>query len=374
MEINAYVDSLLGYCVESILKVTRPRAIVLYGSLGRGEGTACGAPNGPALLSDIELGVVSRNLVAALPLRHLCKKLQEESLDVTLSFFLPRRFSTRVASNWALPSQFLTLEQYELLSGLRVLYGRDPRSENFVPVVTQIMPWDALRLVFNRVAEFLACLLETPVAGYRLAKSINKLLVACGDATLLLAGDYHHLLLERRYRLQALLQDPRVEGLPDRVDWGSVLAAYDWRLRPTNDTQTIALPSLINHAVFPVMRLCTRRILGWSFDDAGEFAARYLSSPNLKDCSRSFPGHPWLQSLLLSTKRCLHTRRWTMDVSLWKAVHEAYADLVCLLTSMCEGRSVLWLPAARIEPTLAGESRARGLGLVRRWEDLCCIL
>ena len=374
-QLNAHIGLLVRSIVERVLEITKPKSIILYGSFARGEGTVYKGDDDFKIFSDVEIGIVSRNVVRLPAIRRLNRDLRAEGTDVTLSFFLPRRFTTLVASNWALPSGSLTLEQYELMAGLRVLHGTDPRPNGTALLPSSIMRWDALRLLFNRAAELLDSLIEEPIVRDELLKASNKLLIACGDAALLLTNGYHYSYLERRQRLQAIVGEAALEDWPWGVNWGCVLKAYEWKLNPSHKTEAIVpLNTVASEALIPILHFCTEKIFGWSFRGIEEFREKYWGSPALKNCSRSFAGHPFLQNLLLAIKQILFSRNLGINASLWRVVHETYADLICTVVSICTNHSLSGEPLAELEPALASEVKTRSKSLLSRWHHLCCVL
>ena len=374
-QLNAHIGLLVRSIVERVLEITKPKSIILYGSFARGEGTVYKGDDDFKIFSDVEIGIVSRNVVRLPAIRRLNRDLRAEGTDVTLSFFLPRRFTTLVASNWALPSASLTLEQYELMTGLRVLYGTDPRPNGTALSPSSIMRWDALRLLFNRAAELLDSLIEEPIVRDELLKASNKLLIACGDAALLLTNGYHYSYLERRQRLQAIIGEAALEDWPWGVNWECVLKAYEWKLNPSHETEAIVpLRTVTSEALIPVLRFCTEKIFGWSFQEVRKFREQYLGSPALKNCSRSFAGHPFLQNLLLAIKQILYYRDLDVNTSLWKVVHETYADLICTVVSVCANHSLSGQSVDGLVSTLTGEAKTRSKSLLSKWHHLCCVL
>jgi hypothetical protein len=372
--VNAYVASIVHSLAERILEVITPISIILYGSFGRGEGTVRYQGGAFKIISDFEIGIVSRNVFRLSAIRKLNRNLLEEGADVTLSFLLPKRFTTLVTSNWALPSKFPTLEQYELLSGLRVLYGVDPRPNRIIASSSSIMPWDALRLVFNRVAELLASLIET-FSTPQILKPSNKLLIACGDAALILVKAYHYSYQERSLRLQSILDGVPPESWPLDVNWDCVMDAYRWKLNPTRERAAVVpLQVLIWEILVPILRFYTKEVFGWTFQDIEDFHEQYLNSPMLEYCSRSFAGHPFLQSALIAIKHKPFPHNRNSSYPLWKAVHKTYADLVSTLASLCSEHSLYGQLGSELAPVVTSEIRAKSQLLLRDWSDLCSVL
>lgn len=374
-QINAYVGSQVEYYLNRILAVIRPRAVVLYGSFGKGEGTVICDSNDINVLSDFEIGVVSADITKLPAVRRLGRELQGDGPDVTLSFLLPRRFNTRVASNWTLPSRRLTVEQYELIAGLRVLYGKDPRPSGAVLPSTSIMRWDGLRSIFNRVAELLASLTSVSANPNQIWMSMNKLLISCGDARLIVAKAYHHSYRERSGRIQSMILTPALAEWSNEANWRFIADAYEWKLNPTPvGSLSIGLGALIEEILLPVLRSYTNTVFGWSFQNTEEFRERYLGSSKLKNCSRSYIGYPLFQSILLAMKRGLGTKSWGFDPHLWKSVHSTYAELVSELTNICSRHRLSVRSGLALAPDLSPQERLNVDSVLLAWRDLCSVL
>jgi len=374
-QINAFVSSQVDYYLNRILGVIQPRAVVLYGSFGKGEGTVICDSNDIDVLSDFEIGVVSGDVTKLPALRRLGRDLQRDGPAVTLSFFLPRRFRTRVASNWTPPSRHLTLEQYELIAGLRVLNGKDPRPRGAVLSSSSIMRWDGLRTIFNRVADLLASLIALPVNPNQVWMSASKLLISCGDARLMVAKAYHHSYRERSVRLQSLVFTSSLENGPHQANWKSIADAYEWKLNPSQvGSLSIELEAIVEGVLLPVLRFYTDTVYGWTFQTAGEFRERYLNSSMLKNFSRSFIGYPLFQSVLISAKRGVATNIWSFAPGLWKTVHQTYANLVYELVTICGRHELSVQPHMALTPELRAEERLKTTSLLLAWRDLCLVL
>ena len=324
------IQSKLNDIVRQILDVIQPPTILLYGSLGRGEGTVINNPEtGIKILSDFEIGIVSGNITDFRYLKELRRKINSgNDVEVTLSFFLPTRFTHKISSNWSLfESKRVTLEQYDLVEGMRVLHGSDPRSQSLNLAASNIFPWDALRLIFNRSAELIISKHNPIKFAEDSDKPINKLLIACGDAVLLLSGNYHCSYALRREVIRENFKKESKKMYSD-VDWDMVLSGYNWKLNVSSSKfPPVRLEDIFANVYVPVLRYCTSEIFGWTFDSLDDFGNRYLDEKNLKYCSRLYPGQPLLQDGMLLIRSSLqHIINLKLLTS--KQAHGVFVEIV----------------------------------------------
>ncbi len=338
--VNQYISSRIGYYVESILKIINPIGIVLYGSLGRTEGTVVNIGNSYKLLSDFEIGVISRNIFDVLRLRRLNDSWDIGTDDVTISFFLPRRFSKMTVSNWALTSGQLTLEQYNLIAGSKILYGQVPNINQAWCSPGLIMKWDALRLVFNRTAGLLQAFVKDEFDALEIQYCFNKMLIACGDALLILSNNYESSYKKRKIILEQSYS--KADGIFTslNIKWDLILSAYEWKMNPSHGSQNhLSADELLNGSILPTLRICCQTIFGWNFDRTEEFRNLYLASPELKHCSRTFSGNTMFQNMLIAIKRGMKSNDWNFNQRMWREAHEIYAGLICLFESLYQDGS-----------------------------------
>jgi hypothetical protein len=334
-----------------------PLAIILYGSLGRGEGSLLWMGDNLVFLSDIEIGVVPRHALDGTRTRRLAKLTSIPNVELTISNFSARRFHRWSSSNWDFQNrQVISLEQYDLLNGMKILFGDDLLNRGLLPSSRFIQKWDALRLVFNRVAELLIALSES-VSPLEVSKAVNKLLLACGDSILILNGSYCTRCSEK------INQIMQISDLVERnhIDMELILAAYRWKLKPIAcEVERDAIVRVLQNVLYPTLRFSARSYYGWDFVSLAEFRANYLSSTSLKGCSRLYPDNSCLQTLYLSAKY-LMAKRQIRYIS-WRKPHEIYADCVERLFDLARDESF----------RNGGPVNATGLSeLLDSWRHIC---
>lgn len=152
------------------------------------------------LLSDFEVEVVARS-----PLLRTAIGRAERALagrvpaPVSLCWMSPGRIRHNRPRNLYLGRTLPTIAMYELKAGSQLLYGELDLTAN--PIDPSTLPAEeGIRLLANRMME----VVETWAGGggrLALAYSAAKLILACGDAVLLLDGLYHYSYAERGRRL-----------------------------------------------------------------------------------------------------------------------------------------------------------------------------
>lgn len=360
---EAFAREVVGQVLGIVLERIRPRAVVLYGSLGRGEGTVYVRNGRPVLLSDVEMGVVSAAPIGA-SLAEVRRELGERaSVDVTLSRMLPARFRRPGTSNWQPFGGVVTLEQFDLLRGLKVLWGRDPR-RGFEPRAESICPWDAPRLLLNRIAEIIECLSaqpgpDTAVLTARMAKG----LIAASDAVLIGRREYHH---SCAVRLERVLDASWPESLWGVAGREAVGWAYRWKLDPAESA--IGLNEALRSVVVPSVHAAFEGALGIRAKSLGDLAEQYVSHPRLAACCRVYPSRPALQSAVLRAKG---VRRGGPAVT-WRGVHAVYGDILRWLDRNVASQ-VPDRGSAPV-PLVAADEAAEGRRLAREWRATCAVL
>jgi len=287
--IESRLGEIVDGIVDGIVDAVSPKAVFATGSLAKGELTARLADGQVELVSDLEIAVVDGNWLKRCRLGEVERELARRwGVDLNLLFLLPRRFTRCAPANWAPARSRLNIEQFELITTARCLYGRDflkdapsVRAEN-IPV------WEGVRLLFNRMAELAGELCrEGGLQAGTTGKAVDKLLIACGDAMLLAWGDYEPLY---RTRMDALVErfenDPAALAPDDRR---AIIDAYHAKLhgsarRLREVTASIAAALDISDRVF-------RRVLGdemgVALDSPAAVGPRYLAYRGLVDYGRT---------------------------------------------------------------------------------------
>jgi len=209
--IAAKIDTLL----EAATHIPGVKAVVLGGSLGRGEATI--GPDG--LASDIELYLVGSDRRLRDQAQSLEQSQRSAGWDVSIAWVHPRQLTSGRAKNlsWR-PSR--TIRQYELVTASRVLAGSLPHA--MAPAARDIPLAEGVRLILNRLAEAsLPIATGSPDAD----RWLDKTLIAVGDTLLLAAGQYTARYRDRMARLRSLRTPTLTEADKNRV-----VASYQRKL------------------------------------------------------------------------------------------------------------------------------------------------
>lgn len=369
--VEEHIHNIVERITKRLVEEIRPKVVVLSGSLARGEATAYRKDGCINMISDFEIGCVDQLWLKRWRLRKLAPVLAKaHNIDLTLNFFLPRRFSQSVPTNWALVGSPLTIDQYELMKAARFIYGPDPRGDGPDVSSDDIPVWEGIRLLFNRMVELTeAVLLEEPVRGKGSLKACNKMLTASGDALLLSAGRYHHLYRERmRYFQEISLSHTLVCSVLSPTERSSIIQAYHFKLYP-QEYDSLYMKNLISESLSvseKVFRFMVCYDMGLEFSSYKEFFKLYLTNPKLKEYCRTKP-------ILQNIVSLLRVRGQTSPVPLKDffgpipAQHKIYAEIPVWLYGCFKP---LW-DTCGYDSLEEKSTRLRGERLVQSWKRLC---
>jgi hypothetical protein len=200
--------------IRGLVPARRLEAVVLGGGYGRGEGGVLQSPTGHRPYNDIEFYVAIRGS------RHLNEALYHRRLEVLgeiLTQLAGIEVEFKVTSLAEISSRPVSMFSYDLASGHRILWSRDPKAvcaawRNHLKA-EDIPLCEATRLLMNRCSGLLfarARLAETPFtaqAASFVARNTAKVQLACGDALLTARGAYHWSCMERCRRLAAAARE-----------------------------------------------------------------------------------------------------------------------------------------------------------------------
>lgn len=334
--IDDKIDEILNSLVNQIVGVFHPESIILSGSFGRGEGSVLHQDGNLNIISDFEIGVISKKYYK----RFLCRKIAQEinhnlDLDLTLNFYLPSRFTKNKTTNLSLRAQHLTIDQYELRYGSKLLHGKDYISKMRSYSSQDIPIWEGIRLIFNRMAESLKYFSSNKNGSRKLLlkKWIYKTILACSDALLISVNKYHFLYKVRaknfmnKYanHFQGLFDDcvPEFPCL--------VIKAAKFKLKPSlSDNENLQELWFRTKTICDkTLRYLVKEDMGFDYTDYIDFQKKYLSHPNLqKKYFRGFIGFPLYQNLL-----CLAKIRRQLNVNIFLCLFSKIS-MVHLLYSM----------------------------------------
>jgi hypothetical protein len=266
-DVERSIAALVGEITARARPIEGIEALLIGGSLGRGEGTVTIGPEGPRLASDVEVFLVGRRS----SLRSAASQLQADFArragpEVSAAWLHPEMLRTGRAKNLSRrPSR--TIRLYELgPDATRTLIGSPP---DVLPIDPVALPLgEGVRLVLNRLAEANVPLVTgSPEAG----RWNDKILMACGDTLLLAAGGY-----TARYRDRADRIDTLPEPWPMPAGWrAAVVAAYERKLSGT-DPGDEAARARTDEVVVATLATAAERVTGEPLEPIASFPRRFV--------------------------------------------------------------------------------------------------
>ncbi len=274
--VDQTIDAHMRQIVAAIRSRVEPQSIVLRGSFGRGEGSVVVEGSGLRFLSDYELAIVMPQRQYQTQRRWLHNAVRDISNQIRVETSISRYSPDSLSRG---PITHPTVGMYEIHNGGIVLYG-----EHFARPQSSIDPsqldiWDGLRLMLNRMAESLPYVSQTH-KDWQTLHWINKVVLSCAEALLIVHKQYHFSYAERGRRFAALAPElaPVIQSAPHLPD--KVARATAFKLRPSLEWYSESLPLLwqqVKQVVDVVLRYVVERYLTFAFDTYAEFPERYLS-------------------------------------------------------------------------------------------------
>jgi hypothetical protein len=386
--VDQTVEDHMEKIVAAIRSRVEPQAIVLRGSFSQGEGSVVVEGNRLRFLSDYEVMAITPHYQHRRWLRAVARQMTAQlGVETSISRIHPYNIERNSLGN--LPIGGIarpTIAMYEVQSGGITLYGEPllNRGPAIDPRTLDI--WTGLRLMFNRMAESLdrLSLIDKDWEGLRW---INKTVLSCAEALLIVHGQYHFSYAERGRRFADLVPEldtvvARASYLPDLVR-----RATAFKLRPSLDLYPDPMPMTwhqVQRACDATLRYVTEKYLGFSFGSYAEFPERYLSQLEAqnklgKSWLRPLPD-PFAQNLFLILKLLRDRRRPPLGL-ITHATYPAYQIVFSVIPLLFVGSSEVlqearrWLgKVSRLEVTRA-ENRAEWDYLrdrtVQAWKDFC---
>jgi hypothetical protein len=369
--IEEHIHSIVTSLCRDVVASIRPMGVVLTGSGSRGEMTAYRHNGDIVMVSDIEMAVVDANLFKRGKIRRMGSELARKyGVDLTLMFFLPRRFREGVPANWAPRNSPLSIEQYETFAAGRFLYGPDLRAHPAGVEVSRIPVWEGIRLLFNRMAEFCRAVLTPAEDATSVRKACTKLSIAAGDAWLLRNGQYHYSYRERMERLATTRPcGSALRQMLVPAEHAAVVEAYRLKLygerlavAPTDEWLPRALA--VSQKVFEAI---IREELSLEASSCRGLHAQYLRHRKLRQYCQTSP-------LLANVISLVRTRGRPVPISLSHLLtgvplaHKAYADVYLWLYGRFAPAWTAWGSACL---TKDAELANHGRMQVRYWQLLC---
>lgn len=313
------VTAHLSQIVNAIRARMEPHSIILYGSFGRGEGSVMLDDGRLAFLSDYEIAVVTPSPFYRGAFAALSRQLTAEmGLEVSISWMRPGRLRTNQPQNLAWGRAKPTISMYEIKAGGQTLYGQDLLSVGPIIDPRQLSVQDGIRLLINRMAEALPHRVHpiSPQNRLEAIRWINKLILACNEAMLLLWQEYHYSYAERGRRFAAASSQRQAELPADMSQLaGMVQRATCFKLRPALDLYPETLHDLwpqVAAMMGTVFRYVVGKELGITFDSCVQFPEQFLNHPRVQtsyNLYRLWPLPAPLDQKLINIIKFLRQRR-----------------------------------------------------------------
>ena len=327
--IEEHINKILADIVKELVLNIKPVSIFLSGSLAKEEMTAFAVDGKIEIVSDFEIGVLDWNWTKRSRVRKIEQFLAiKHGIDLTLLFFLPRRFKKGVPANWAPSQNHLTIEQYELIETSYFIYGRDFSKQCCSVDPSDIPLWEGLRLLFNRMAELVGVLTSEQHHDKAFYKACNKLLIASGDVLLLKINRYHPLYRERKNLLETYTDCviDSCNGLSDN-EFKTIIDAYNRKIYCTNED--LLLDKLISDTLRisdKIFKNIVSYLMNIEFSSSEQFSKLYLSHPDLHKYCKTNSRLANMASLLKNRARI----KPISIIEFFKSVsiqHRIYADI-----------------------------------------------
>ena len=234
----------LDCIVNAVVRDISPRAVILAGSFGRGEGCATIENNQVRILSDYEIGIVTSKAWKRASITHLSEKLSKDlRADVSLFWITPSRLKHNRMKNFSWGNSPPTIFAFDLKAGSIVLYGTQYLKENRIQS-NDLPSWEGLRLLFNRLCELLFQLDREQFCswvcnqddGVRLP--LAKPLLSAVDGLIIASGDYVSSTKERlkmflesgKYRQPSKELTDRLQNAMNHRIYGDSWQGISWEL------------------------------------------------------------------------------------------------------------------------------------------------
>jgi hypothetical protein len=180
---------------ECLRRIPSVKGIFFAGSMGSGELLWEAGKVGGALLSDVEIGIVTTNLAIRRKVRQIARQLGREfSYDVEMFLVTPRRLRLGSPKNLSFREHVPNIFMYDVMESACWLW----RSKDFVTSrfsASDLPAWEGVRLILNRLGDGAPALIpwffeNRPLSDWAGWRSLVKLALALGDAILLMKGRY----------------------------------------------------------------------------------------------------------------------------------------------------------------------------------------
>lgn len=331
--IDSYIEGHLRYIVKNILEVApNPDAIVLTGGFGRGEGSVLreGAVVKPLNDYDFVIFAPTRFDIPEVLSRLTSQLAREIGIDFVDIGFM---------STHQLDSLPPTIFNYDLKYGSNVIYGNKDIL-NTIPAYSpkDIPLWEGQRLLFNRMAGILGGFSVdrfhrelTGTETQYMNNQVLKALLACGDALILLQGEYNHLYQVRQETFNCIFKKGIYPFLTEE-DFRLINSAYANKLTPTVSKKNVKVYFLEALPIFKKVFIeFSSKYLNCGGLDIYRFVNAYASFRSDRNLSLSEKGFKFLSALKMNDI-LIYRQIWqTVVLSL---MDQIYVFLPLILFSM----------------------------------------
>jgi len=306
--VDRTVEDHLQQIVRAICSRIEPRAIVLRGSFSYGEGSIIVEGDDLRFLSDYELMAVTPHYRHRRWLQTVARQMTDQlGVETSISRVHPQNIIHNSLGNLPIKGMARpTIGMYEVQNAGLTLYGEHLLNRGPVIDPRNLDIWVGLRLLLNRMAESLER--SQTADAWEELRWINKTVLSCADALLIVHGQYHFSYAERGRRFANLVSVlgtvlERASCLPDLVR-----RATAFKLRPYCELYREPVSQLwqqVRQACDATLRYVIEKYLSFSYNNYAEFPQLYLDQllqNRLEDSRISRLLARLSQNLLLSLK------------------------------------------------------------------------
>ncbi len=244
--IDNAVQDVLDMITEAILNLMgkHVRAIVLMGGYGRGEGGVYRNSKGYSLVNDFDLAVFVEKKFRNVK-KEFSSKLKELSVELQPKCKGIKQIDLDITNSWHYRFVPNLLNYYEIRNGHKVIYGEIDLSRIMPDFKPERMPlYDGTIYFYSRgsglllpAIYFLTGNLDRSKIRENFLIELQKACQAMGDATLLIANEYHYSYQERLLRFEKLesnnnpIPHSLLEVISPLYRWGverKLKPSFDW--------------------------------------------------------------------------------------------------------------------------------------------------
>jgi len=226
-QLNNFIGKKVEGIVKKLVDDFNPESIIADGSLGKGEITINKTQENFVMCSDFDLQIVTNKRITGPEMLSYSDEISEIfGFEVNVRRTVPEIFSEESNKDLKYSYKIPSISTYERKYSSKTLYGKD--FIRYIPEIdhAKIPIWEGIRLIFNRVGEFLGTAKSVYLDlnsdndfnisddGYhKYVYSKNKCVLACMDAILITNHDYHWSLERKVENLKDIMKS-RQDNIP----------------------------------------------------------------------------------------------------------------------------------------------------------------